>query len=95
MTDEVLEAELSKLNGKVVYVVRPMFGSQSDSYMGTLWVQNKKYPLQFLVNAASLVMLFTTDDVSTIEPPKNDGYSKIIRLKGPHNYKEKYEEIKN
>ena len=84
MNENLIEHLLVELKGQLVIVVRPMFGTQSDSWTDTLIVHDKEYPLQFEVRGT----LFYVSDVSSIESA-----GEIIRLKGPHEYNEKYETL--
>lgn len=93
---ERIEHELSKLHLGVVDVVRPGFGTQSDSYVGYLTVVSGKdaYPLRFQVQCAGCSLLFTADDVVRIDPPVDPkderNQQPIIRLKGPSDYVAQY-----
>jgi len=94
MNVEILEFELSKLNGKPVVVIRPNFGTQSDSFRGTLRVGNNAYPMTFEVSFDSQSTIFKATDVVKIDNSPTDFNTpavKIIRLKGPHDYQEAYQ----
>lgn len=85
---ELLEHELCLLHGKTVMLVRPFFGTQSDSWVGEIFADSEHYPVTFQVKSASQSKstIFTVADVSKIEIPKDDSVKIIIRLKGPLDY---------
>jgi hypothetical protein len=87
---EHIEAELASLNGKMVAVVRPGYGTQSDSWNGQLQTIKSLNPLHFHFISVGQTMLFTADDVSKLDPSIDERMEKIIRLKGPHDYAETY-----
>jgi hypothetical protein len=66
-----------------VILVRPFFGTQSDSWMGRLTAFNSAYPIQFQLKHQSGNILFTVEDVVKIE---SNTTPTIIRLKGPNHY---------
>ena len=87
MNVEILEHELNLRRGAIVMVVRPGFGTQSDSWVGTLTVTHADFPMIFQVACAndSMCMIFRADDVTNVEPT-NKYTCLIIRLKGPLDY---------
>jgi hypothetical protein len=87
---EQTEHELTLLHDKIVVVVRPGYGTQSDSWGGQLTVLNGDYPPKFHFSATGMAILFTVEDVAKLEPPVDNRTEKIIRLKGPHDYSEAY-----
>ena len=89
--EELFEHNLAELSCQRVVVIRPMWGTQSDSWLGDLQMTLNDYPIIFEVEGT----IFTVHDVVSIEPPKANHYSKIIRLKGPHQYNENYEKIQS
>ena len=93
MNTELLEHELNLLEGKTVALVRPGFGTQSDSWIGLFSeVKENTYPIRFHVGEGAIATTFTVDDV--IKITDFDGavsFKKVIHLKGPHDYKETYE----
>jgi hypothetical protein len=88
---ELIEHKLNQLNHQPVDVVRPGYGTQSESFVGYLTVFGDHYPLQFQVQHSGGALLFTVDDVVRIDPPKNPtderNQQPIIRLKGPQDYR--------
>ena len=82
MTSEQCEFELSQLHGKRVSIVRPYYGTQSDSWSGDLYVMHGDYPYKFQFHS-SINILFTAEDVSKVEVRIP---TPIIRLKGPQYY---------
>ena len=92
MNPEQLEHELTLLHNKIVVVVRPGYGTQSDSWGGMLTVLNGDYPPKFHFAGTGMAIFFTVDDVSKLDPPVDNRTEKIIRLKGPHDYAQAYQE---
>ena len=92
MNPEQIEHELTLLHDKIVVVVRPGYGTQSDSWGGQLTVLNGNYPPKFHFAAAGMAILFTADDVTTLDNGVDGKVDRIIRLKGPHDYAETYQE---
>jgi hypothetical protein len=93
MNPELLEHELAQLNDKRVVVVRPGYGTQSDSWGGSLYVLDG-YPVRFHFAGTGMAIMFSVDDVVKLDEPTDDTreVKKIIRLKGPHDYAETYQE---
>lgn len=87
MNAEQLEHELNNRRGAVVMVVRPGFGTQSDSWIGTLTVTHRECPMIFQVQSDVNATIFRSDDVTSIEPYRNAETDCIIRLKGPLDYR--------
>jgi hypothetical protein len=87
MNVEQLEHELNNRKGAIVTVVRPGFGTQSDSWVGTLTVTHADYPMIFQVACVndSLCMIFRGDDITSVDTT-NKYTCLIIRLKGPLDY---------
>lgn len=90
---ELIEHELNLLEGESVILVRPEYGTQSDSWNGKIKVSTGTYPLEIQFFTDCMTILFTVNDVVNIEslPNYNNIISKVIRLKGPHQYNENYE----
>jgi hypothetical protein len=88
-----MEYELSQLNGKRVVIIRPGYGTQSDSWGGSLVVLGEEYPPRFHFSGVGMAILFSVEDVRKLEEPANElkEVNKIIRLKGPHDYEEAYQ----
>ena len=84
-------AGAKSLTGNVADVVRPGYGTQSDSWVGYLNTVGNEYPLRFQFQYAGGCILFTADDVVRIDPPKDPtderNQQPIIRLKGPQDYR--------
>jgi hypothetical protein len=85
---ERLEHELYQLNGRNVILVRPNFGTQSDSWSGELTAFRDQYPVKFQVASAGQSIIFTVDDVNELEkvPDQDHRPGTVIRLKGPLEY---------
>lgn len=84
---ELLEHNLHLLSGKQVTVVRPGFGTQSDSCGGIINSLTEDWPIKFhFVSTAGNQILFQVEDVLRIEPAEFP----VIRLKGPQDYEQKY-----
>ena len=79
MDTERIEHELSLLNGRSVTIVRPFFGLQSDAFLGFIFTDGNSYPLHFQFKSMGCVILFTAEDVTSVEMG-------VIRLKGPTDY---------
>ena len=89
MHDEHLEHEISLLKDKPVILVQPSFGSVSFSYKGVLHVVND-HPVifHFCSDTGDTAIIFCVEDVKKLETQL---LNTVIRLKGPHEYQEKYE----
>ena len=83
---ELLEHNLHLLSGKQVTVVRPGFGTQSDSWSGIINSKTEDWPIKFLFVSTSIQILFQVEDVLKIDPAEFP----VIRLKGPADYEPKY-----
>ena len=86
---EVIEHELNKLAGKIVDVVRPNFGTQSDAWTGMLHNAGDGYPLQFQFIHVGGSILFQATDVTKVEQrtTTHERMSQaVVRLKGPQQY---------
>lgn len=85
------------MNNKLVILVRPGFGEQSDSFVGIInAINNNEYPIKFHFAIHNHAILFTADDVIKLEEPVEsigENVEKIIRLKGPHDYTKTYHPI--
>jgi len=93
MNIEKLEHDLVLLNNKPVVLVAPSFGHVSFSYAGELAViTTPEHAVGFhLTNQMGVVaVIFFVDDVEKLEKPSVVCNSHVIRLKGPHQYPEKY-----
>ncbi len=86
MNVELIEHELNTRRGAVVMVVRPGFGTQSDSWIGTLTVTHREFPMIFQVKSEGMTMIFRADDVVKIDPSRDAEADCIVRLKGPSDY---------
>jgi hypothetical protein len=84
---EQTEHELTLLHDKIVVVVRPGYGTQSDSWVGVLTVISNDYPPKFQFSVPNMAILFTVDDVSKLDAPLTGRTEHIIRLKGPADYR--------
>ena len=87
-----MESELVSLNNEIVVVVRPFYGSQSDSFVGHLSVLDG-YPIRFHFRQEGKAILFTVEDVVKLEDPLDNQTKKTVRLKGPHDYREFYQNV--
>jgi hypothetical protein len=85
---EQLEHELNLRMGAAVMVVRPGYGTQSESWEGILTVTHRDYPMIFQVQAPRGADIFQGNDVTAVEDidDHNGGPKLLIRLKGPMNY---------
>lgn len=91
---EMLETELELFNGEPVILVRPSFGTQSDSWCGDLLpYDTTTSPMKFQVvsDTTGLATIFTTEDIQSTQSVKKTPVSKphprlIINLKGPKDY---------
>jgi hypothetical protein len=83
---EQLEYELHLLSGKVVSVVRPGHGTQSDHWCGVINSLTEIYPVRFHFVSTSQQIIFEVDDVVRLDSPKTLDCEPIIRLKGPQDY---------
>jgi hypothetical protein len=89
MHDEHLEHELFLLKEKPVILVQPSYGHVSISYAGVLHVVNDiPVIFHFCSNSGDTAIIFCVEDVKGIERGMP---STVIRLKGPHEYREKYD----
>lgn len=79
MNTEVLEHNLHLLSGKQVTIVRPGFGTQSDSWSGIVNSQTEDWPIKFLFVSTGIQILFQVEDVLSV-------VGDVIRLKGPDDY---------
>lgn len=84
---ERLEHELHLLNGKTVSIVRPGYGTQSDSWVGVLNSVTETYPVRFHFVSNGQSIVFEVEDVVRIDPPVDLDMTPIIRLKGPQDYR--------
>ncbi len=90
MNVEQIEHELALLNRKEVTVVRPFFGTQSDSWFGLLTiVPDNNYPMKFEFVKPTSSTVFTAEDVVSVEFSNSQRKQNIIRLKGPAEYASK------
>ena len=90
MNVEQLEHELNLRKGTLVMVVRPGYGTQSESWVGTLSVTHKDCPMIFQVQSERGATIFRGDDVVSVEDISNHEEQHapqlLIRLKGPNDY---------
>jgi len=93
MNKEALEYELTLLNNKPVVLVVPSFGHISFSYAGNLSViTSMEHEVGFHMTnqMGGIAIIFFIDDVERLEMPSKVCETHIIRLKGPHQFPEKY-----
>lgn len=84
---EMLEAKLELMNGKTVILVRPSFGTQSDSWIGDLLMYDTTtYPIKFQVADAGHAIIFTTEDIQSTRLLTSGETRFVINLKGPKDY---------
>jgi len=92
---EHFEALLSTLSGQPVIVIQPSIGTISFSYFGTLAVtqgENHRCGFHITHPMGVVAIIFRAEDVVKLEEPGEVvGIKKIIRLRGPTHYNEKYE----
>ena len=69
--------KLVALDGQLVTVVRPFFGTQSDSFRGEFHVTTIADSFHLCSDGHS--MIFTVDDVKSV-------VENVVRLKGPRDY---------
>ena len=81
---ERIEHELHQLDGTSVVIVRPGYGTQSDSWIGVIKSLTSDYPIKFHFTSASQQIVFQADDVVKVEHPTFE--PEVIRLKGPQDY---------
>ena len=88
MNAEQIEHELNNRRGAEVTVVRSGYGTQSDSWIGTLSVTHPDCPMVFQVQSPLSATIFRADDVLNVEEKRVGGneWQFIIRLKGPNDY---------
>lgn len=86
---DMLETKLELFNGKPVILVRPSFGSQSDSWVGDLLLYDTTtYPVKFQVAANGMASIFTSEDIKSTKllDYEVDTPRMVITLKGPKDY---------
>jgi len=88
MNPEQVEHELNNRKSAEVMVVRPGFGTQSDSWVGILTVTHCGFPMIFQVQSERGATIFRSDDVASVNEIRVAGgkLQFIIRLKGPSDY---------
>lgn len=79
---EELEQKLCLNHGKKTILIRPGYGTQSESLVGTLEVFTETYPIRFGVASLTHNVLFTVNDVTSLD----ENSDLIITLKGPKDY---------
>jgi len=88
----MLEAKLDLFNGQEVTLVRPLFGAQSDSWVGDLlYFDTTTYPIKFQVSAIGTATVFTAGDVKSTKLLSESSKDRpaprlVITLKGPKDY---------
>lgn len=90
MNAEQIEHELVNRSGAEVTVVRPGYGSQSDSWRGFLKASTGDYPVIFQVQSPLSATIFKAEDITDVEDitdHEDVGPTAIIRLKGPEDYR--------
>ena len=80
----MLEEQLISKRGQLVTVVRPFFGSQSESFHSSLDVIEKSDGNLFHLSTDGPSIIFKFSDVKSIEKDN------VIRLKGPMDYRAEY-----
>lgn len=95
MNIEQIEHELTNRKGALVTVVRPGYGTQSDSWDGRLMLSGNEFPIIFQVVSQESATIFGSDDIADVELRPAVGMIRqeeqiIIRLKGPYDYKEHF-----
>jgi glutamine amidotransferase PdxT len=84
--------KLMPLDGQLVTVVRPYFGSQSDAFDGELSViRNKEIIFQVSLTSVPISTIFKLSDVDSVIINPSNVYSHptpiaVIRLKRPEQY---------
>jgi hypothetical protein len=89
----MLEAKLELFNGKPVILVRPSFGTISESQVGDLLLYDTTtYPIKFQVSTNGMAIIFTAEDIKSTksverQPHWNEDVPRMmIELKGPKDY---------
>jgi len=86
---DMLETKFELFVGKPVILVRPSFGTQSDSWRGDLLpYDTTTYPVKFQVATNEMATIFTIEDVKSTKllDYEEDTPRMIITLKGPKDY---------
>jgi glutamine amidotransferase PdxT len=79
------ESVLCPMHGRHVTIVRPLYGTQSESFEGRLTVHAESYPIQFQVSMTEHAIIFTLDDVADVDSSHRINVV-TISLKGPMDY---------
>lgn len=87
-----IETALLVLHDKEVVIIRPMWGEQTDSWVAKIRIigssGSSPLRLEWVPLGSSGAHMFKSTDVMVIEVVKQ---RHIIRLKGPHDYKETFQ----
>ena len=90
MNTEFLEHQLCQLNGTEIILVCPQFGTVSHSFVGEFSFSTNNESVVFHFQSSNMSSIFLVDDVEKIETSNLPNINKIVRLKSPHQYTEKY-----
>lgn len=94
MNLELLEHTLVQMGGENVIIVQPYYGKVSDSYIGSLSVTtSKEHHVLFSFRTPFISKIFEANDVLRVDAPTAGCKEKIIRLKGPTDYKEHWQTV--
>jgi hypothetical protein len=83
---EELENRLCLEHACEVTLVRPGFGTQSESIRGLLSAFTAKYPITFQVASVAYNVIFTANDVASIVEKEEVTGQFVITLKGVNDY---------
>ena len=91
MNEELLESELAQVANGVCHItlVKPGFGTFSESRQGQMTALVGDYPIRFhFQDGGNYAAIFMVADVAKIEvaDQKNPSFGRVVRLKGPENY---------
>jgi hypothetical protein len=92
---ELLEHELAQLDGKPVILCIPSYGKVSFAYSGILNVTRTTELLvafHLITPMHEVAIIFSAEDVLRIDPPGTAEVQNVIRLRGPHDYREHFAE---
>ena len=84
---QIIEQQLCALTGQEIILVRPSFGTQSDSWVGDLLpYDTTTSPVKFQAASNGMATIFTTEDVKSTQLLTDRTPSFVITLKGPKDY---------
>ena len=91
MNEELLESELAQAANGICHItlVKPSFGTFSESRQGKMVALQGDYPIRFhFQDGGNYAAIFTVADVAKIEvaDQTNPDFGRIVRLKGPEDY---------